>query len=155
MQSNHENKAANNLKPENQHYLENRLHQWAEWYSRKEDNGLGFPSESNEYKMQTYGNVPRGTPGPKPLPVHPAAQEVEETISMMATKNSQTEQYAAALRHYYLEGRENKRKAAKIMCVSEAQFYIFFNGALCWLDGWFTGKYGSHYFLRTLLYTKC
>ncbi|EFL91398.1 hypothetical protein REG_1696 [Candidatus Regiella insecticola LSR1] len=61
-------------------YLENRLYQWAEWYSRGNFSGLGYPSCSIEYRIMTEGNVFR-LPGSKPLPIHAAAEEIERAWS--------------------------------------------------------------------------
>ncbi|GFN47425.1 hypothetical protein RINTU1_35060 [Candidatus Regiella insecticola] len=65
------------------HYLESRLHQWAEWYSRGNFFGLDYPSCSLEYRIMTEGNVFR-RPGPKPLPNHEAAEEIECLVNEIA-----------------------------------------------------------------------
>jgi hypothetical protein len=127
-------------------YLDNRLRQWAEWYKRQGDGGQGYRKQTTEYNLSVYGTALYEAPGPKPLPSNSAIEEIEKAVVIMATESWQRDKYAEALREYYIKCKENKRKTAHAMGVSEAQFYVYFNGALAWLDGWFTGKYGKRYY---------
>ncbi len=134
------------LNPEINKYLDNRLKQWALWHTMKEENALGYRKKTNEKKLMDLGTVVQESKYPKPLPSNPSAEEVEKVIVMMKKQGSQTEKYAEAMREYYLKSGENKRKASRILGVAEGQFYVLFNGALTWLNGWFTGKHGYNYY---------
>ncbi len=140
---------AHGLKPEVNKYLDNRLSQWARWYLREKiDKGLGFPDRAIEYNLKELGTIIQETPGPKPLPTNEQAEEIEAAVCTMSQQTSQTEKFAEAVRKFYLDSKENKHRAAKIIGVSEAQFYIYFNNGLSWLNGWFTGKHGPRYYVR-------
>lgn len=82
-------------------YVDERLHQWAEWYSRGNLYGLGYPSCSAEYRLMTEGTVVRGT-GSKPLPSNKTAEEIEDLVKEMSQHDHLT---ALVLRcHYFKRG---------------------------------------------------
>lgn len=83
-------------------YVEERLNQWADWYSRGNYYGLGYPSCSIEYRLMTEGYVARNNHGQRSIPVNEEAEEVEKLIREMAKQNSNM---ALALRcHYFTRG---------------------------------------------------
>jgi hypothetical protein len=112
------------------HYLEERLYQWADWYSRGNFYGLGYPSCSMEYRMMTEGAVVRNT-GPKQLPSNEAAEEMESLVKEMAEHNKTM---ADALRcQYFLPG-SLRSKAAKLD-ISHSHFKHYVDMAHQWLAG--------------------
>jgi hypothetical protein len=127
-------------------YLEARLHEWAIWNLKKDNPGLKYPSETIEYRFMTMGIIPSDKyKGPKPLPVHDRAEEMEAIVRIMAMQGGQARDYATALREYYIgKGRGSKEKAAEIMGISKWIFRRHIKGAVVWLKGWFSGYYGAH-----------
>lgn len=111
-------------------YVEERLHQWAEWYSRGNLYGLGYPSCSMEYRLMTEGIVVKST-APKPLPCHEEAEEMEGLVKEMAKQNSHM---AIAIRCYYFTYGALRIKAKKLH-ISHSQFKYYVNMAHQWLAG--------------------
>jgi hypothetical protein len=116
-------------------YLEERLHQWADWYSRGNFYGLGYPSCSMEYRMMTEGVVTRNT-RPKPLPSNEAAEEIEKLVKEM-TEYNQT--MANALRWQYFLPGSLRSKAAKLD-ISHSHFKRYVDMAHQWLAGRLTRR---------------
>ncbi|WP_342221507.1 hypothetical protein [Candidatus Fukatsuia endosymbiont of Tuberolachnus salignus] len=117
------------------HYLEERLYQWAEWYSRGNFSGLGYPSCSIEYRVMTEGNVFR-RPGLKPLPIHAAAEEIERLVNAMAQQNPVMVQVLRC--HYFNRG--SLRYKAKKLAISHTQFKNYVDMAHQWLLGRLSGR---------------
>lgn len=138
------------INPQILRYLNQRLEEWAEWFSRKEQLGLGYPTQSREYKLMTIGNISRENPGPKPLPVNEAAEEMENIIRIMATQSLQAKKNAEALRGFYLQNKRKQSKCemARLRGISEGSIRRQLNGALSWLAGWFTAIYGPDFIER-------
>ncbi|GFN46358.1 hypothetical protein [Candidatus Regiella insecticola] len=116
-------------------YLEDRLYQWAEWYSRGNFSSLGYSSCSIEYRIMTEGNVFRRS-GPNPLPTHAAAEEIENWVNAMAQQNPAM---ARALRCYYFQ-RGSLRYKAKKLAISHTQFKYHVDMAHQWLLGCLNGR---------------
>jgi hypothetical protein len=117
------------------HYLEERLYQWADWYSRGNFYGLGYPSCSMEYRMMTEGVVARNS-RPKPLPSNEAAEEIEKLVKEM-TEYNQT--MANALRcQYFLPG--SLRSKATKLDISHSHFKHYVDMAHQWLAGRLTTR---------------
>lgn len=117
----------------NQNYMrhiEERLYQWADWYSRGNFYGLGYPSCSIEYRIMTEGIVSRST-APRALPTHEAAEEIEALVKEIANYH---EIMANALRcHYFVTG-SLRTKAAKLK-ISHSHFKHYVDMAHQWLAG--------------------
>lgn len=133
------------VSPEIARFLNKRLEEWAEWFSRYYDDGIGYAKQSTEYKMMKYGLVAREYIGKRPLPVNDEAEEIENLIRVMAFQNTQTCKYAVALREYYIYSKQNKRRTARALGVSEALLRIHLENAQLWLSGWFIASYGSKF----------
>lgn len=115
-------------------YIEERLHQWAEWFSRGNFCGLGYPPCSMEYRIMREGTVIRST-GPRPLPTNEAAEEMEALIREMAQQNINM---ALALRCEYFN-RGSLRKKAQKLNISHTQFKNYLGMAHQWLAGRISG----------------
>ena len=116
-------------------YVEMRLEQWADWYSRGNLFGLGYPSVSIEYRLIHEGIVYREF-GPKPIQRHEAAEEMESLVKEMAAQN---ENMALALRcQYFSHG--SLRKKAKQLALSHTQFKYYLDMARQWLAGRLSGR---------------
>lgn len=111
-------------------YVDERLQQWAEWYSRDNLFGLGYPSCSIEYRLMTEGVIVKTT-GPKSLPSNEEAEEIELLVNEIAKQN---ERIALALRCQYF-GHRRSRERAKSLGVSYAQFRIYVDLGRQWLAG--------------------
>jgi hypothetical protein len=111
-------------------YVEERLQQWAEWYSRGNWYGLGYPSCSIEYRLMKEGVIVKTT-GPKPFPSHEEAEEIELLVNEIAKQN---EKIALALRCQYF-GHRRSRERAKLLGVSYAQFRVYVDLGRQWLAG--------------------
>lgn len=116
-------------------YLEERLYQWAEWYSRGNLYGLGYPPHSLEYRIMREGTLVRST-GPVPLPTNEAAEEIEALVVEMLKYNRNM---ALALRiHYFNRG--SLRTKSKKLNISYTQFRQYVESAHHWLLGRLTSK---------------
>lgn len=116
-------------------YVEERLYQWAEWYSRSNFCGLGYPPYSLEYRIMREGTIVRST-GPRPLPCNDAAEEIESLVVEMAQQNFNM---AIALRcHYFNRG--SLRSKSKKLNVSYTQYRHYVELAHQWLIGRLTSK---------------
>lgn len=112
-------------------YLEERLHQWAEWCNRGHGLGLGYPSCSNEYRlMQGEGIVIRGGL-PNTGYTNSGAEEIEELVKQMAQFNFVM---AEALRRYYLNS-GSLRSKCKQLNMSHTHFKYCVDMAHHWLAG--------------------
>jgi len=112
------------------HYLEERLNQWADWYSRGNFYGLGYPPYSTEYRLMTEGIVHRSD-GSKRLPVNEAAEEIEALVKEMAHYN---QVMALALRYQYFLTGGFRIKAVKLK-ISHSLFKYYVDMAHQWLAG--------------------
>jgi hypothetical protein len=113
-----------------EHYLEARLTQWAEWYSRKQLSGLGYPSCSLEYRIMREGALIRSTV-PHPLPSNRAAEEIEQCIVELKAHNADM---AYAVRCHYFQGGSLRQKA-RYLSVSHMQFKAYLERGRAWLAG--------------------
>lgn len=111
-------------------YLEERLYQWAEWYSRGNLYGLGYPPCSLEYRIMTEGTIIRST-GSRSLPTNAAAEEIENLVREMSQQN---QTMALALRCQYFN-RGSLRIKAKRLNISHTQFKHYVDMAHQWLAG--------------------
>jgi len=114
-------------------YVEERLQQWAEWYSRGNLYGLGYPPYSLEYRLMTEGIVVKSS-GPKPLPYSEEAEEIEVLVKEIARQNNTI---ALALRCQYFGylGRRKSREHAKLLKISYARFRTYVDMGRHWLAG--------------------
>lgn len=111
-------------------YLEERLHQWAEWYSRGNFCGLGYPPYSLEYRIMREGTVVRST-GPRSFPANEAAEEIEALVCEMAQHNRNM---ALALRcHYFSQG--GLRTKSRKLNMSHSHYKYYVDMAHQWLSG--------------------
>ncbi len=111
-------------------YLEERLYQWAEWYSSGNCYGLGYPSRSLEYRLLHEGTLSRN-PFYKPMPSNEKAEEIEHWVKEMGQQNNLM---ASALRcHYFSAG--SLRIKSKNLNISHTQFKYYVDMAHQWLAG--------------------
>jgi hypothetical protein len=107
-----------------------RLEEWAAWYSRVQDCGLGYPSTSLEYRMLRCGRTSRSAVIPV-QPSHEAAEEIEQWVCEMAQENPLM---ARTLRCYYFYAGGLKQHAARLK-ISPTQCRLYLNMAQQWLVG--------------------
>lgn len=112
-------------------YVKERLYDWADWYSRGNLYGLGYPDRTIEYRLMREGGLLiRGT-GKKSPPTNAAAEEIEQCVNEMGQQNALM---ALALRyHYFTYG--SLRKKSKSLGISHVQFKIYVDMAKQWLTG--------------------
>ncbi|MDX1901871.1 MAG: antiterminator Q family protein [Gammaproteobacteria bacterium] len=116
-------------------YVEERLQQWAEWYSRGNLFGLGYPSCSLEYRLMTEGIIVKTT-GAKTLSSNEEAEEIEALVREMAHQN---EKIALALRCQYFSCGTLRVKAKKLH-ISHNQFKYYVDLGHQWLAGRLSAK---------------
>ena len=111
-------------------YIETRLQQWAEWYVRGNNIGLGYPSRSIEHRLMIEGVVIAST-APRDVPYHADAEEIEALVCELAAYN---EDLAAVLRiHYLMIG--SIRQKSKVISLSREKFSHYIDLARMWLSG--------------------
>lgn len=112
-------------------YVEHRLEEWANWYARNIDYGLGYPKRSVEGRLLDEGGCLSKSLGYKRELNHPAAEEIEALIREMSSYN---EELAKAIRVEYIKNNTQANKA-KLLSVSLAQFKLYLKMAKAWLSG--------------------
>jgi hypothetical protein len=122
-------------------YVEERLQQWAEWYSRGNLYGLGYPPYTLEYRLMTEGIVVRST-GPRPIPSHEEAEEMENLVKEMSHQNHKM---ALALRCQYFSSGALRIKAKKLH-ISHNQFKYYVDLGHQWLAGRLSAKHPKLHF---------
>jgi hypothetical protein len=116
-----------------------RLEEWAEWYSRGQLYGLGYPSSSLAYRALMEGGSTR-SPGLRGLPAHPPAEEIERWVCEMGQQNPLM---AGVLRCHYFHCR-SLRKGAQRLEISHMQFKLHLEMAHQWLAGRFSLQKGQN-----------
>jgi len=112
-------------------WVDDRLHEWAEWARRMEDGGLGYPKESLNWRIMRQG--PEGTAiksskGFHPAPMPVAIEMVEVAILRMPPDMKEV------VKLKYLERGSEKQKA-KRAGRSERRFREDIDRAHYWLAG--------------------
>jgi hypothetical protein len=112
-------------------YVECRLEEWADWYSRGCDSGLGYPRQSTIAGLLDNQGVLTKAQGRKPLPTHERAEEIEAFVTELAVQNIRI---AKALCQYYL-GKGNMPQKAHVLGISYVCFKTEVDKAKQWLAG--------------------
>ncbi len=112
-------------------YVEHRLEEWADWFSRGCDLGLGYPKQSTVAWLKENVGILTKAQGSKPLATHEQAEEMERLIVELALQNPRL---ARALRQQYLNN-NNARQKARNMGLSYAHFKVQVDMAKQWLAG--------------------
>lgn len=112
-------------------YVEHRLKEWANWYTRNLDHGLGYPKRSVEGRLLDEGGYLSKRTGYKREMVHHDAEEIETLIKEMSLYN---QELAKAIRVEYIKNNTQANKA-KLLSVSLAQFKLYIKMAKAWLSG--------------------
>lgn len=123
------NKKPINITKSLMHYLDARIYEWSDWFNQKSPLGVGYPTQSIEYRLLTEGHVMREYLGIKPTPIHSAAEEIESLICEMLKQN---QEMADVLRYYYTNLGDLPHKA-KQMGHSEKYFLRQLECARWWL----------------------
>jgi len=109
--------------------VQERLEEWAEWYSRGQVYGLGYPSCSLAYRIMA--SVQTNRQGGQLLLSNSAAEEIESWVCEMTQHNALM---ALALRaHYFYSG--SLRAKAGLLKISHTQFKFYLGMAEQWLAG--------------------
>ncbi|MDR3490993.1 MAG: antiterminator Q family protein [Gammaproteobacteria bacterium] len=111
-------------------YLEERLYEWAEWYSHGNWYGVGYSPCTIEYRLMTEGVLIKST-APKQSECNENAEEIEEWVNEMAQQN---DKMALALRYHYFTHGGFRMKAKKVL-ISHMQFKKYVDMAHQWLAG--------------------
>jgi purine nucleoside permease len=97
-------------------YINKRLLAWAAWCKRKEDGGLGFPSQSNYCSMTQV----RGTASAGAVTRFAAEEEIESII--VRIRREAPAQWDVA-NWFYLKGSLTKKRIAEELKCSEVTVY--------------------------------
>ena len=68
-------------------YVEQRLEEWADWYCRRDDHGLGYPKQSIEAELMALGGLMIKMTGDYSPLGHANAEEIEFHIHALAKQN--------------------------------------------------------------------
>ena len=120
-------------------YVEERLDQWAKWFSEGNSYGMGYSPCSIEYRLMTVGIINKSS-GPKPLAYNEEAEEIESLICELAKQDKLT---AEVLRYHYLQ-KGSFRDKSKAFNISHNQFSHFVDMAHHWLAGRLTAIVKYH-----------
>lgn len=92
-------------------YVEMRLQQWAEWYGRHKDHGIGYRKQSNEYLiMRDKGVMIKGTTQ-FCLPTDEAAEEIERLLCEFIQYGEAHQKMVKAFINCYVETGVMQHKA--------------------------------------------
>jgi hypothetical protein len=119
-------------------YLESRLEQWADYYMRREDSGLGYPKRSAIVRIGEGSNA---TSQASPE-MNAAAEEIEALVKEMAAENAK---WAQALRDKYFSSiaevplqsgkkRDVVSRLARKHGISNRMFQVRVKCAKLWLE---------------------
>ena len=116
-------------------YIDIRLAQWADWFSRSNLYGLGFPTHSIEYRLMTEGVLINST-APKQFRSNPDAEEIEILVKEIERNNKKI---GLALRSQYF-GQKSSRERAERLGMSYAHFRTLVDYGRLWLAGRLSAK---------------
>lgn len=117
-------------------YVESRLEEWAEWYLKHGDFGLGYPWRSIEGRMIDNGGIIIRGIAPEVL----CNTEAEEIEHMVQELYRQDEFLARVLREQYFGKGTAKNKSARLK-TSYENFKIHLKMAKHWLAGRLSASY--------------
>ncbi|MDF2866824.1 MAG: hypothetical protein K0S11_294 [Gammaproteobacteria bacterium] len=113
-------------------HLEKRLQEWALWYTRQEDVGIGYPHRSIEGRLQDdYIFFPAKGGGYQGIPYSSIAAEIEKLVVELSDYQALL---ADVLRADYTQTGTQGNKA-KNLGISLAQFKFCAKLAKAWLCG--------------------
>jgi hypothetical protein len=114
-------------------YLEYRLKQWADWFTRVGSNGLGYPSKTVEGRLIDEGGILIKGTGKRLPPSNSQAEEIEDYVRELANCYSEL---AQALKDKYFAYQNNSLDVlAKRRNVSTRTFKARVQMAKLWLAG--------------------
>jgi hypothetical protein len=116
-------------------YIEQRLNEWAEWFSLYYENELGYPSQSLIYRLMIEGCIYKSN-SPNSVFVNESAEEIEALISEMAKQN---QMMALSLHIHYLAIGSVRAKAAKFG-IKRNKLVNYVEMAKQWLVGRLSAK---------------
>lgn len=117
-------------------YVQQRLAHWADWFSRGNLYGLGYPPCSIEYRLMTEGIVRTQHHGSPPIATNKAAEEMEVLVKEMSLQNNKM---ALVLRCYYFYS-GSLRRQAKQVGMSYTSFKAYVDMGHQWLAGRLSAK---------------
>lgn len=119
-------------KSELDQYVEERLIEWAEWYKKGGDSGIGFSHRNMLARLREEGGLLISGTGAKSLASHPAAEEIEYLVRELAKRHFDR---AKALQIYYFYPIEHELKA-KRSGFKKTQYYTHLSLAREWIKGY-------------------
>ncbi len=114
-------------------YIESRLQEWADWFLRGNNYGIGYPHESF-ITMLEKGLTAKKKKAFK-LPILPTCESAEEIEKFVVEMLHQNRPMAEALRKYYFGREPTIQLKAKAFGISEPQFKVLLRMARQWLAG--------------------
>lgn len=89
-------------------YVEVRLREWASEYKRGNNIGLGYPSESIEYRLFRGHLIKNKGKNYRSIPSNPRAEEIEKWVMQLYKLR---EIHAKILREWYFSNKKTPREA--------------------------------------------
>lgn len=116
-------------------YVDMRLVQWADWFSKNNLYGLGYPSSTIEYRLMKEGVLINST-SPRQFLSNTDAEEIELLVKELERN---IRNIGLALRSQYF-GQKTSRERAERLGMSYAQFRILVDQGRLWLAGRLSAK---------------
>jgi hypothetical protein len=112
-------------------YVECRLEEWADWYLRHGDLGLGYPKRTLEGRLMDEGGVLIKATLPPDLQCNAEAEEIEHFVVELRHQDARL---ATVLKEQYF-GFGNAMSKAKRLKLSYANFRVQLDMAKHWMAG--------------------
>jgi len=120
-------------------YVEARLAEWGEWFSRGIQINIGFPNKNILARMREEGGQIIRATGPKPLMANTKAEEMEEILMSL---NTHQPVLAHVLMITYLYPESPVVIAEKKFGYKKSNYYKQFNIGFAWIKGYLIAKMG-------------
>jgi len=120
-------------------YIESRLEEWGEWFSRGNFSGLGYPSKTIEQRLRDGGGILVKMTGPWVPPTNRNAEEIEDLVKELAKRYPSL---ASVLRKkYFASSYKSLSKIAKEIQMPVRTFHEHVKMAKMWLEGRLSNNY--------------
>ncbi len=120
-------------------YVEARLSEWGEWFSKDVHINIGFPSKNILARMREEGGQLISAAGPKPLMTHTKAEEME---AILMSLNAHQPVLAHVLMITYLYPESPLLVAEQKFGYKKSNYYKQFNIGFAWVKGYLIAKMG-------------
>lgn len=114
-------------------YVEQRLSEWGEWFSRGDYIDIGFPRKNILARMRDEGGQLIRATGQKPFPTNTRAEEIEALLMML---NDDQPISAHVLIITYLYPEAPLLVAEEKFGYKKSNYYNYYNVGFAWIKGY-------------------